>query len=282
MRNGFAISRGLRLNGNSFPAARRRERKGKRTMKDGENAKETAYRELVKRVSADYRSRKTEDGQLKWCENCREINLWTYWQGRGHFDARILLAGQDWGSPKDEPVMRNVCDMNDGKPAEYMCGNESITDKNLVKLFASIGYAIDRDDPQNRDLFFTNFILGYRESGCSGHFDQKWARRDRPYFKELVEIIEPEVILCMGRAVFTNTLAALGCRLRPGMGSYNAFIESERNPAPVPLDHGKIVHVFALAHCGALGTLNRNRGLPDGKSLERQERDWSRIPAFLG
>ncbi|MGL6015611.1 MAG: hypothetical protein ACRCZU_05890, partial [Selenomonadaceae bacterium] len=37
---------------------------------------------------------------------------------------RILLAGQDWGSPKDEPVMRNVCDMNDGKPAEYMCGNE--------------------------------------------------------------------------------------------------------------------------------------------------------------
>lgn len=178
--------------------------------------------------------------------------------------------------------MRNVRDMNEGKTAEYMCGNESITDQNLVKLVASIGYAIDRDDPKNRDLFFTNFVLGYRESGCSGHFDQQWARCDRLYFRELVEIVEPEFILCMGRAVFTNTLAVLGCRLRPGMRPYNAFIESERNPVPVPLVNGKIVHVFALAHCGALGTLNRNRGLPDRKSLERQERDWSRIPAFLG
>ena len=41
------------------------------------------------------------------------------------------------------------------------------------------------------------------------------------------------------------------------------------------------VYVFALAHCGVMGTLNRNRGSGDKLSLNRQKNDWAKVlPVF--
>ena len=52
------------------------------------------YRQLIADVRTAYQSGQRE---LKWCDECQEVNLWNYWQGHGHLDARIMLVGQDWG-----------------------------------------------------------------------------------------------------------------------------------------------------------------------------------------
>ena len=59
--------------------------------------------------------------------------------------------------------------------------------------------------------------------------------------------------------------------------SYNRVIESEKNPVVVKLSDGMPVYVFALAHCGVMGTLNRNRGSGDKLLLDRQKNDWARV-----
>lgn len=146
---------------------------------------------------------------MYWCEDCEEINLWTYWQGRGNLDAKIMLVGQDWGCPWDESsqnTMKQIGLANRGEEYRYLENNPSVTDKRLIRLFQEIGY----EDISNSysDLFFTNFILGYRNKGLSGAYQQSWADHDKGYFRELANIIEPKVILCLGRSTFEGVLSA--------------------------------------------------------------------------
>ena len=238
--------------------------------------KKEAYARLVSDVRADYLNGSRE---LKWCDECKEVNLWAYWQGRGHMDAQIMLVGQDWGCPWDSEsaaaVMNNVRDMNDGKNVYYMTGNDNPTDRLLTVLFQSIGFDITKDDPR---LFFTNFVLGYRVKGSSGNFKRKWANEDAAYFRRLVDIIRPRILLCLGKDTAKSVLNCFG--LPMPKGSYNNVIKSKENPFRVSLPGGS-VYIFALAHCGVMGTLNRNRGSGKKTSPDLQIQDWSRIrPIF--
>ena len=136
-------------------------------MKNDTVSKELQYQELIADVQKAYLS---ENRELRWCKECKEINLWAYWQGHGHLDADIMLVGQDWGCPWDTPsvaTMKNVYDMNCENAVSYMRGNDSITDRNLIQLFRTIGFDILSDNPK---LFFTNLVMGYRLQGTSGGF----------------------------------------------------------------------------------------------------------------
>lgn len=247
-------------------------------------SKELRYRALIEKAKASYApydaGKREGELRLYWCDECQEINLWTYWQGRGCLDAKIMLVGQDWGSPWDaseENVMRKIKAANCGIDYNYMVGNESTTDKNLIKLFKRIDYDITK--PQH-DLFFTNFILGYRNHGLSGGYSTAWQKHDKGYFRELAGIIEPRVILCLGRSTFEGVLSAFDIRQK--ISNYNDFIESSANPVSVTLENGDTAYIFALAHCGAMGTLNRNRGRDvSATSLDIQKQDWARIMPFI-
>lgn len=240
-------------------------------------SKNDQYRQLIADVRTAYRSAQRE---LKWCDECQEINLWTYWQGRGHLDARIMLVGQDWGCPWDAgaaEVMRNVQAMNRGQSIGYMRENENPTDRNLIELFRSIGFDILTDDSR---LFFTNFVMGYRVKGTSGNFKKSWAAADAEYFRRLVKIIRPRILLCLGKDTWKSVLGCFDSTISHKM-SYNRVIESEKTPVVVKLSNGMPVYVFALAHCGVMGTLNRNRGSGDKLSLNRQKNDWAKVlPVF--
>ena len=248
--------------------------------------KQERYAQLISSVKRDYlpftREMREEPLGLYWCEDCEEINLWTYWQGRGNLDANILLVGQDWGCPWDssaKATMEQISHANRGIPYDYLHDNPSITDERLIALFQELD--LDVRYPCN-DVFFTNFILGYRNKGLSGNYQKAWAEKDKGYFHELANIVEPKVILCLGRSTFHGVLSAFDVKLRPGIGNYNQFIESSRNPVCVTLYGGQTVYVFALAHCGALGTMNRNRGKDKQKDiLVYQKQDWKRILPYL-
>lgn len=250
--------------------------------------KKNRYDKLVLEVEYDYNQRSQEqhpDGIcLRWYNDCKEINLWTYWQGRNHYKAKIMLVGQDWGSPWTESASSTIEQIklaNDGLQYDYLYNSSSPTDKNLIELFREL----DRDYDITHtceDLFFTNFVLGYREHGFSGGYKKEWANQDMRYFVELTEILEPTIILCLGRSTFEAVLKALHVKLDVRIGNYNRFIESKRNPVTITLNGSRNVHIFALAHCGTLGTFNRNRGKGRLKDpLEIQKTDWKRIIPYL-
>ena len=249
--------------------------------------KEKAYRALISDVKGFYEAQaklhENEPVYLTWCDSCKEINLWTYWQGRGNLDARIMLVGQDWGCPADasEQYMAQFRAINQGKNLSYGLDGSSITDENLIALFSSIEYDISSGKPWNPDLFFTNFVLGYRNKGSSGKFNSRWLKENRDFFFRLANIIEPEVMICLGRQAFYGVMMAFDHKIK--IGGYNAFITGADNPVRITLSSGKAVYVFAEAHCGAMGTLNRNR-LQDADGLagiELQKKDWSRIKDYL-
>lgn len=248
--------------------------------------KQERYAMLISKVKDSYATylptQHNNSLQLYWCEDCHEINLWTYWQGRNQLNAKIMLVGQDWGSPWDESAqatMEQIKLANQGKLYDYFHNNPSITDQRLMELFREMGFEV-RYPCEN--VFFTNFILGYRNKGCSGGYQKIWAEHDKCHFRDLTNIVEPKVILCLARTTFEGVLSAFDVKLKPGIGNYNKFIEGQRNPVSVMMDNGQTAYIFALAHCGALGTLNRNRG--KGKMddiLGLQKQDWKRIIPYL-
>lgn len=248
------------------------------------SSKALKYQELIKTVKESYppyNANENKDSlRLYWYEECQEINLWTYWQGRNCLDAKIMLVGQDWGCPWDsasDKLMGKIHSANQGDSINYMDENESITDRHLIELFRSIGYNVLEPNP---DLFFTNFILGYRNKGTSGGYSQHWCEHDKGFFRELSNIISPKVILCLGRATFDGTLAAFDKKEQ--INSYNRFIESEKNPVSITFDNGETAYVFALAHCGVMGTLNRNRGKKQrADDLTLQLQDWARVLPYI-
>jgi len=246
-------------------------------------SKETAYQQLIERVCASYpayqESTEYEKSQLVWCEDCKQqINLWSYWQGS--LDAKIMLVGQDWGCPFDRaflPTIVQIQNANSNKAYSYISDTPSQTDQNLIKLFSK---ALNKDITVScDDLFFTSFVLGYRTHGTSGNYQKEWAEHDRGFFKELVEIIEPKVILCLGKATFQVVLTSLAPDLKPRIGRYNNYIEGSRNPVAISIASGANISVFALAHCGIMGTLNRN-GRKNLK-LDQQIADWKKVTHYL-
>lgn len=241
--------------------------------------KEKRYAELVKRVAYSYKTNPPKPNKqgvtLSWFDECKEINLWSYWQGKGHLDAKILLVGQDWGYPDaNSAVIKNIVEINSGNTIPYMTGNENTTDKHLAELFSEIGYKINENDALNSELFFTNFILGYRSKGLSGGLSRSWIEHDKKFFKELVDIIEPKTIICLGKATLCGVIESFGEHGK--IGNYNRFIESNKNPFVFSMNNGNEVRIYGVAHCGAMGTLNRN-GKSSGKDLSKQKLDWKRI-----
>lgn len=173
--------------------------------------------------------------------------------------------------------MTQIQKANNGDVYDYLSGNPSHTDHNLITLFST---ALNKKITCPCDnLFFTNFVLGYRTRGTIGNYQKEWAEHDSVFFKELVEIIEPKVILCLGKATFRAVLASLAPDQKPRIGGYNKYIEGSRNPVIIATPSGTNIAVFALAHCGVMGTLNRNRKKNLG--LDQQLADWKRISLYL-
>lgn len=252
-------------------------------------SKEQRYYKLVDDARKDYESRPRSSNSkgvtLSWAKDSKEINLWTYWQGIGNYDASIMLVGQDWGPLNpNSSVIPTIIEINNGLREDYDYDHHNPTDCNLCELFRVLNkdYNLSK---RCKDLFFTNFVLGYRSNGLSGNLSREWLIADAPFFARLVNIIEPKVVICLGKDTFEYVRYACTGKMKHVKG-FNRFIESSENPVTIPLESGKTTTVFAEAHCGTIGTMNRNRTKKDGKltsshSLERLKEDWKRIIPYL-
>ena len=231
------------------------------------------YQQLIQDVRSSYLGAlpdyNNKGAYMTWYEDCHEINLWTYWQGRGCLDPTFLVVGQDWGCPSgEEALINNIKEIEKDDSVPYIVGKPSPTDSTLAYLFERV---LCRDILNNRfdDLFFTNLCLGYRTKGTSGNLKKSWLKKDYEFFSRLVAILTPKIVICLGRATFEGVLEALAIK-KPKIRGYNKFIVSEENPV-----RGREMLIYGFAHCGLMGTLNRNER--KSTSLDLQVKDWGKI-----
>lgn len=255
--------------------------------------KQEDYLNLIKRAKEYYQANSSHNG-LVWYDDCQEINLWTYWQGLGYAettpDIEILLVGQDWGNPFNEGLqtVKNVRMMNDQlktgktdiKYLDYvdLTSREAQTDNNLITLFDSIGYK-DIKDRRYEELFFTNYLLGYREEGSNtGGMTVSKLLHDKELFINLCDILQPKKIICLGRIVYEAVLKSFE-KSYDSSEKYNDLLDKGENCEYVVRDFYQ-TKVYGMAHCGYFGS--RNRGdVPGTKrktaDLSIQIRDWEQL-----
>lgn len=240
---------------------------------------------------------------------CNEINLYTYWQGVGYEEntpaIKYLLVGQDWGNPFNvaSPFFERILRITNGETnVRYLLGKDDPdafeTDRNLTELFKVLGYGAKREVTnitvfRYPELFFTNFCLGYRSGKDSSGMTVTQMMKDSEYFLRLCAILQPENILCLGKNTFQCVYATLSGDASEKLpadfyNDYNRFLDRHE---PITLrysysgyDFGTCESViYPLAHCGAMGTMNRNKGYGDDSStnaedkLKRQMEDWTKI-----
>lgn len=250
------------------------------------------YNQLVHDVNncshIDKCSRKVK---MKLCENCNEVNLWTYWEGgRDRLDAEILVVGQDWGQIKEPEatydVLKKAGDASGGFGYSNMFQDPgSSTNETLYKLLGNVEGCSDvksdyyESGRKCKKVFFTNYVCCYREDNTSGKFDPLWTCNCKDYFVKLVKIIEPKIIVCLGRRVFNSVSMAAGYR-----NSQRNYNDTIHNGAVLMNFDGVSAKFFPVAHPGTMGTLNRCRArdndtriISKERGVELQCNDWKKI-----
>ena len=199
-----------------------------------------------------------------------QINLWTYWQGYQIKDPEngvdILLVGQDWGNPnRDTRTVELIERIQRGEDVTYH-PETSPTDKRLKKLFDCLGCNIDRKNPGKR-LFFTNYCLGYRGGKQTGGMTRSILNADKELFDNLVSVIKPCIIICLGKLVYEQVTGK----------NVNQFIKmlKEKGPFISSYPGDASIKVYGVPHCGAWGIRNF------GKEVEMQKL-WQQIAEDSG
>lgn len=254
-----------------------------------------AYRKIVEKAKEEWRgfSITQKNITLKWYENSDEINLWTYWQGYQVEKVDILLVGQDWGEPvwsmnttpsQDAVILNgNIQKMRKGDSlVHYLDGIHHLcrTDENLIALFSELennGTKLYSDIRQQKydNLFFTNFSLGYRVGKSTGGMTKKILMKDAKIFKKLVLALEPQIIICLGKLVYTSVLDSL-FDMKKKVGNYNNLLNSVDGTRICRTLNQREIVVYGMAHCGYLGASNRRRN-SNKTGMELMKQDWRKV-----
>lgn len=255
--------------------------------------KSEKYKDLIEEVKADYKQREIDSAKdnnnnnlgLRWCDYCNEINLWTYWQGYGYADktpnVKIMVVGQDFGNP-DGPFskgnnIRHILSASDGSDIQYLGGiydkDIAETDSNLVDIFKEV-LDIDIRNKRHPELFFTNFCLGYRTGNDTGGMTSSIMMKDAEYFKRLCNIIAPEKIICLGLLTYEYVVFALKGTI-PQINGYNNLLDK---CVPEVISFGKKeCRIYASAHTGYYGMLNRSKNADKEARKKLVINDWKKI-----
>lgn len=234
-------------------------------------------------------------------ERLEEHNLWTYWQGRNVRNPKIMIVGQDWGSIEQSRKYYEYIKNNPNEPVvcfeqiqQLGCyeDKEFTTDRELVKLVSMLGDYSEICTKSYADLYFTNLIPGYRNSisstGKASEAKKGVTKGVMKDFRTLLEILQPKVIICLGRLVSESIAGEFGHkRIIKDAGSFNKFLDKELNkdnPQPIELELGNGHHVvmFTIAHLGNLGRNNRRSNFKneDIKNMY-PEADWKVVAEYI-
>ena len=210
--------------------------------------------------------------QRKKCRSCRglvnpavyeggkfdssEIGPWSLWQG--DLNAKIMIVGQDWG---DKAYFTKW------KGADQPSGNP--TNSNLQKLLHQLHIDIKGPrETQEHKIFLTNLILCLKDGGLQAPIQDEWLTNCcEEFFRNLVELIRPRVVLALGKRVSEAILNLYEIPHRKTW-TLNQLMQSG------PFNLFDTTYLFPVYHCGASG-VNRNR------SFEDQNTDWKKVADWV-
>ena len=113
-------------------------------------------------------------------------------------------------------------------------------------------------------LFFTNYSLGYRSKDISesGGMTKTLMKMDEELFKELVEAINPKIIICLGKLTYECVSDQRA----------NGFVKQLREGRPFvsTYPYNKTIPVYGVPHTGA-------RGMSNVGGEEKMKKAWMRI-----
>ena len=185
-----------------------------------------------------------------------EIGPWSLWQG--NLDSPIMLVGQDWGDV-------SAFEKQKGKDID-----SSPTNRALIELFSKLGHTLSppsKVTPKNQQLFFTNAVLCLKQGGCQGKVLPEWfSNCGARFLKPTIDLIIPEVVICLGQKAYKAVLAAYK---PPSSPSFHSAVKRDE---PVYLSNG--VAVFAVYHCS-------HRIQHTHRPMPKQLEDWERIGRWL-
>lgn len=200
----------------------------------------------------------------------REIGAWSRWQG--NLNADLMIVAQDWGSQKDY--------IKQGGWDESIVGGKlTITNQNLICLMGSIGRTLrpPEEHEQEQHYFFTNTALCMRRSNSSsGGAKSAWFSNCRAFLRCQIDIVNPKVIVTLGKVPFDNVLKALDYDFDYGGMKFKDVVDRHE---PITVRSGmRLVPVF---HCGLFG-VNVNRRSPDRTDvLQAHSKDWETVKKCL-
>ena len=246
------------------------------------------------------------------CKNImNHVNMWNYWQGS--LDAKIMVIGQDYGKfPGIESKGKNNKN-REHYLEEYIRGEVftkhltlendieenykelrkiwSTTDTNLFYLFKKVlGYDLTK---VNEDLFFTNMACCYRNRGdaTSGadKFCSEWLSLcANKYMGELIDIIQPKVIITLGEKTFNAMTCIDGLELKCidsvslDKGEKVKFVDVIEHNYELVCGVDKSIRVFPVYHPGANSNINRKlKEIDANKKGQSQESDWWKIKRYI-
>ncbi|MBQ6026500.1 MAG: hypothetical protein IJL20_12920 [Lachnospiraceae bacterium] len=222
-----------------------------------ENSNVMTYEDLVNKAKKQlnnpehYGKSSIEFIECTTWQNGNQINLWTYWQGYQIKDPEngvdILLVGQDWGNPnRDTRTIELIERIQRGDEIAYH-PDKSPTDMRLRDMFTYLGCDIDSKTPGKR-LFFTNYCLGYRGGSETGDMTRQILDADKELFNDLVSVIKPHIIICLGKMIYEQVSGRIADRFTEILKEKGPFI------SPYPGDES--IKVYGVPHCGVWGVRN--------------------------
>lgn len=244
--------------------------------------KKQRYQKLVAKINKNLDDGKYGKGFFINCPDFKldEVNAWTYWQGRGNINPDIMLIGQDWGAINDRNsiFIDNIRKMIDvpnhtSTMVEYFKDDQGTklfkTDENICCLFSALEYK-DVHSKCYEELFFTNLIPGFRPGQKStGGFKQSWISEDiKDELKELVDILNPRIVICLGNRVYKAVLATFDKNVT--FKKWTDYLDEFYEKTDLdPIQIADNTYVFPVVHPGVFGTRKR--------SVEKQIHDWEKI-----
>ena len=161
-----------------------------------------------------------------------EIGPWSLWQG--NLNANLVLVGQDWGDVSYFATWRGI-DQPTGNP----------TNENLKELLKIVGIEIGNPrEQQDRVIFLTNLILCLKTGGLQGYVEDQWFTNcASTFFRPLIEIINPRIIIALGKKSSDSILGLYGT---PYLKSAPFKSIVERSPYTL----SNMISLFPVYHCG--------------------------------
>lgn len=163
------------------------------------------------------------------CDEWKCISPWN--KAAGNFDSEIMVIGQDWISEEAAETAH--------KSFELGCDPDNQTNKNLqILLLEHFGLKFS-------DVYGTNLFVFVKSGTLSSRIPTKdLLYSARKYTLAEIDIVQPKVVLCLGKATYTALCRAIGLKA-------NDFKTSSENPVVY-----RDMLIYGIPHTGVLGTNN--------------------------